>query len=50
LTIVAVRWYNNKRKVKLGIALARGKKKADKRETIKARDNKREIDRLMKSQ
>ena len=50
LTIVATRWYNNKRKVKLGIALARGKKKADKRETLKARDNKREIDRIMKSQ
>ena len=50
LTIVATRWYNTKRKVKLGIALARGKKKADKRETLKARDNKREIDRIMKSQ
>ncbi len=50
LTIVAIRWYNNKRKIKLGIALARGKKKADKRETIKTRDSKREIDRIMKSQ
>jgi SsrA-binding protein len=50
LTIVATRWYNNKRHIKLGIALARGKKKADKRETLKARDNKREIDRIMKSQ
>jgi len=47
---VATRWYNNKRTIKLGIALARGKKKADKRETLKARDNKREIDRIMKSQ
>ena len=50
LTIVAIKWYNNKRKVKLHIALARGKKQADKRETLKARDNKREIDRIMKSQ
>ena len=50
LTIVAVRWYNNKRKIKLGIALARGKMQADKRETLKARDTKREIDRIMKSQ
>jgi SsrA-binding protein len=50
LTIVATRWYNNKRTIKLGIALAKGKKKADKRETLKARDNKREIDRIMKSQ
>ena len=50
LTIVATKWYNNKRTIKLGIALARGKKKADKRETLKARDNKREIDRILKSQ
>ncbi len=50
LTIVATKWYNNKRKIKLGIALAKGKKKADKRETIKSRDTKREIDRIMKSQ
>jgi len=50
LTIVAIKWYNNKRTIKLGIALARGKKKADKREALKARDNKREIDRIMKSQ
>jgi SsrA-binding protein len=50
LTIVAVRWYNNKRNIKLGIALARGKKKADKREALRERDSKREIDRIMKSQ
>jgi SsrA-binding protein len=50
LTIVATKWYNNKRKIKLGIALAKGKKKADKRETLKTRDSKREIDRIMKSQ
>lgn len=50
LTIVATRWYNNKRKIKLGIALARGKKQADKRQTLKARDSKREIARIMKSQ
>ncbi len=50
LTIVALKWYNNKRTIKLGIALARGKKKGDKRETLKARDNKRELDRIMKSQ
>jgi SsrA-binding protein len=50
LTIVAIKWYNKKRYLKLLIGLARGKKKSDKRETIKQRDNKREIDRLMKSQ
>lgn len=50
LTIVAVKWYNNNRHLKLQIALARGKKKADKRETLKERDSKRDIDRIMKSQ
>ena len=50
LTIVAIKWYNKGSKLKLSIALARGKKKADKRETIKDRDNKRTIDRIMKSQ
>jgi SsrA-binding protein len=50
LTIVAIKWYNKNRTLKLKIALARGKKKADKRETIKNRDNKREIDRILKSQ
>ena len=50
LTIVPIKWYNKGTKLKLAIALGRGKKKADKRETIKARDNKRAIDRIMKSQ
>lgn len=50
LTIVAIKWYNNKRTIKLHIALARGKKQADKRQTLKDRDNKREIDRILKSQ
>lgn len=34
--------------LKLEIALAKGKKMYDKRETIKERDNKRELDRLQK--
>ncbi len=50
LTIVAVKWYNNNRHLKLQIALAKGKKKSDKRETLKERDSKREIDRIMKGQ
>jgi SsrA-binding protein len=50
LTIVPISWYSSKQLIKLKIALARGKKKTDKRETIKARDNKREIDRTLKSQ
>lgn len=48
LTIVAIKWYNNNRHLKIQIALAKGKKKADKRETLKERDSKREIDRIMK--
>ena len=50
LTIVAIKWYNKKRYLKLEIALARGKKKTDKRETLKARTAKRDIDRILKSQ
>lgn len=50
LTIVAIKWYNSNRHLKLQIALAKGKKKADKRETLKERDSKREIDRIMKGQ
>ena len=50
LTIVAIKWYNKKRYLKLLIGLARGKKKADKRESLKKRDNKRDIDRILKSQ
>jgi SsrA-binding protein len=34
---------------KLRIALAKGKKLYDKRETIKDRDNKRDLDRIKKS-
>jgi len=50
LTIVPISWYGSGRTIKLKIALARGKKNTDKRETIKKRDVKREIDRTLKSQ
>lgn len=50
LTIVPLKWYNSNRRVKLLVALARGKKKTDKRESIKERDSKRQIDRILKSQ
>lgn len=50
LTIVPISWYSAGRKIKLSIALARGKKKADKRETLKKRDVKRDIDRTLKTQ
>ncbi len=50
LTIVPISWYSSKQYIKLKIALARGKKKSDKRESIKQRDVKRDIDRTLKSQ
>ncbi len=50
LTIVPISLYNKKSKIKLEIALARGKKKADKRERIKERDTKREMHRTLKQQ
>lgn len=50
LTCIPLKLYNNGRNIKIEIALARGKKKHDKRETLKSRDSKREIDRTLKSQ
>ncbi|WP_046757215.1 SsrA-binding protein SmpB [Kordia jejudonensis] len=50
LTIVPLRLFlNEKGLAKLTIALAKGKKIHDKRETIKDRDNKRNLDRIKKS-
>ena len=50
LTIVPLRLFiHDKGFAKLKIALARGKKLYDKRETIKDRDNKRDLDRIKKS-
>ena len=49
LTIVPLKLYiNEKGFAKIQIALARGKKLYDKRETIKDRDNKRDLDRIKK--
>jgi len=50
LTLVPISFYNKSGKIKLSLALARGKKKADKRETLKQRDTKRDIDRTLKMQ
>ncbi len=50
LTIVPLMMYNKGRLVKLSLAIARGKKKTDKRETIKARETKRTIERTLKNQ
>lgn len=48
LTIVPLSLYNKGRKIKISLALAKGKKKYDKRETIKKRETDREIRREMK--
>ena len=48
LTIVPVRVYNKGRKIKVALALARGKKKYDKRETLKRRDAERDMERSLK--
>lgn len=50
LTIVPIRWYNKQRVLKLEIAVARGKKKHDKRESIKERESKRDAMRLIKEE
>tara|TARA_R110002051_G_scaffold56046_8_gene103989 strand:- start:38810 stop:39271 length:462 start_codon:yes stop_codon:yes gene_type:complete len=50
LTIVPLRVFLNERGLaKMQIALAKGKKLYDKRETMKDRDNKRDLDRVKKS-
>lgn len=49
LTIICTKLFVNERGLaKLEIALARGKKTYDKRESLKAKDAKRDMDRMMK--
>lgn len=48
LTIVPISMYNKGRVIKLRLAIAKGKKKGDKRETIKKREAIREIARAVK--
>jgi len=50
LTIVPLSVYNKGRKLKIEIAIVRGKKKYDKREIIKKRDTEREIRRTLKNE
>ena len=50
LTAIPLRLYNHGRHIKLELAVVKGKRMHDKRETIKARDTKREIERTLKSQ
>ena len=50
LTIVPIKLFiNNKGLAKIDIALAKGKKIHDKREDLKSKDAKREIDRNLKN-
>jgi SsrA-binding protein len=48
LTIVPISVYNKGQKLKLSIGIARGKKKADKRQDIKKRDDARRVQRSLK--
>lgn len=48
LTIIPIQLYNVGRKIKLEIAIVRGKKQFDKRESIKKRDTDRDLKRELK--
>jgi len=48
LTLVPVLMYNKGTKIKVEVAVAKGKKKFDKREDIKKREVKKQIDRTLK--
>lgn len=50
LTIIPIKWYNKSGKIKLQVAIARHKKKYDKRAALKERDTKRDIERTLKNQ
>ena len=50
LTILPIKWYNKGRRLKLEIAVARHKKKYDKRAALKERDEKRQIERTLKNE
>jgi SsrA-binding protein len=47
-TLIPIRMYFKGGKVKIALALAKGKRKHDKREAIRKRDEKRELDRARK--
>lgn len=48
-TIIPLKMFIMKGKIKVEIALCKGKKDYDKRETIKERDSKKELNRIMKN-
>ena len=49
LTVIAISLYNKNRRVKLELAIARGRKKQDKRQLLKERDMRRSINRTLKT-
>lgn len=49
LTLVPISMYNSNHLIKLEVGLGKGKKQFDKRESIKKRDQKREIERELKA-
>ena len=48
LTLVPIKVYNNKRLIKLAFGIGKGKKKIDKRETIKKRELDRKLQRIQR--
>lgn len=50
LTIVPISLYSNGRRIKLELGIAKGKKKFDKRQTIKKRESNKEIERTLKGE
>lgn len=48
LTLVPIRVYNKRGRVKIEIALARGKRKADKKQMMKERDIQRDVERMLR--
>jgi SsrA-binding protein len=48
LTLLPIKLYNKKGKIKLEIGIGKGKRKVDKREILKKRDMKREVERVLR--
>ena len=48
LTLIPIKMYFKKDKIKVELGICRGKKNYDKRETIKQRDEKRELEKMQK--
>ena len=49
LTLVPIKMYTTRGRIKLGFGLGRGKKKSDKREDIKKKEDRRKMERAIKS-